>query len=445
MERKFHYILSLFQQVYRIRDFSFDISYGIDHHSRIQIRKGNIEPLENCKPFFPDPKSVLWKNWHGTKIPFFFNVNDCDIFEKTENYYIINVDIVASSFYLISGWQEYFNEDKDWLGRFPWEKSVQCVFQVTEIPLVNYYFDILRTVTEMAYDMSIKQAGWKDKSFSVCLTHDIDTCETGWLEGGFHALKKRKLLTAFNILAKKIFSKDVWFNFNEILSLEKQYSATSTFFFLMTNCKKEGIKNADYIIAKKKFIQVFSDILEANGEIGLHGSIGTSKDINLLVKELSISKQNIKGNRFHFLYYDVRQIGQVLDRSPLQYDSSFGFPEHFGFRNSFCFPFQPYNIKEDKPFRFYEIPLVLMDGTLQKYLKKRPDEALQSVESLFTEVERFGGCMTILWHNTHFSPYKYNGWKSVYEQILKRNYENNGWLTSCQTLLRYYITAHDYF
>jgi hypothetical protein len=33
-------------------------------------------------------------------------------------------------------------------------------------------------------------------------------------------------------------------------------------------------------------------------------------------------------------------------------------------------------------------------------------------------VERFNGCLTVLWHNPYFTPYKFAGWKEIYETIL---------------------------
>lgn len=439
MENKFNYIMDIFRKTYSLGDFHPEISYGQQPKTKIFIKQGNINCFKTFQPFHYSTDQIIWKSWNDTKIPFFFDKENTQIFQKIDNQWIINFDLIASSFYLLSGWQEYFSKNRDEYGRFRFEESCQKTLGLTHIPVVNYYFDILKTVIEKAYQVKINTPKWDQKDFAVCLTHDIDTCQSAWLEGSFSAIKKKNFLTPVRLITKKIINKDAWFNFSEIIDIEKQFHANSTFFFIPNHQKKLGIKNADYHISDPKIKSVFNLLLDQGYEIGLHGSTGTHLNERSFLQDIRALKIPIRGNRFHFLLYDSTSTPSILDNSGLLYDSSLGFAEQYGFRNSFCFPFKPYDITHDRPFAFFEVPLVIMDGTLQKYLNLSPVNCVEVVNKIIKEVKKFGGCFTVLWHNTHFSEYKYPGWKKGYIGILEHCTRENGLLNKIDYILNLYI------
>jgi len=442
MDTKFQYILALFREVYHIQDLPLDIAYSNHSSARIQICQGEITPLQEGKPFSPKASEVTWKTWAEREIPFFFKTGNQELFTQEGDCWIIHVDLVASAFYLLSGWHEFHSNARDEYGRFPLKESLPYQLGFVEVPVVNYYFDILRTVVEEAYQVKLRTVNHGDHDFTVCLSHDIDTCQSAWLQGGFHAFKKGDIVTPLRLGLLKITGRDAWFNFEEIIELEKRYGATSTFFFLPRHQKNLGIKNADYNIRNPKFLTVFDSILHAGSEIGLHGSTGTHIDVNRLREDLERIGTPVKGNRFHFLLYDPQITPGILNDTSLEYDSSLGFVEQYGFRNSFCFPYHPYDISNDVSYGYYEFPLVLMDGTLQKYLSLPQDQSFQQVHGLISEVKKFGGYFSLLWHNTHFSDYKYAGWRSVYEQILQYLADENAGLTSFSNMLNQYSDIH---
>ncbi|UOQ76852.1 hypothetical protein MUN84_20530 [Hymenobacter sp. 5516J-16] len=96
----------------------------------------------------------------------------------------------------------------------------------------------------------------------------------------------------------------------------------------------------------------------------------------------------------------------ILDTLRYNYDSTLGFAEHYGFRNSYCLPFYPFNFASGEACRFLEIPLNVMDATLHhpRYLQLTPEEILPALTPMLQEIERFGGVCTVLWHNENFDP-----------------------------------------
>ncbi|MEI6683672.1 MAG: polysaccharide deacetylase family protein [Bacteroidota bacterium] len=438
MQHKSDYILDHFKKVFGIDELPVSLSYGTGGQAKVIIRQGDTAPLERGEKYIPEDRQIVWKTWKGTRVPFFFGDDAGELISQSGDQYYISQDIIASAFYLLSGWQEHFCTEFDRYGRFPYGLSLQKKLGITGIPIVNYYFDILKTVMEQASGKPFTPVSWSGKPYALCLTHDIDSCESAWLQGSRHALKKGNLFTPFLLVAKKLLGRDGWFNFSEIVELETRYGANSTFFFLVTPLPAMGIKNADYRFSRRKFTLVQHLITGSGSEVAIHGSAGTSTDSSRLKAELTGFRLPVKGNRFHFLLYSPSFSGKTIEDTGLNYDASLGFAEETGFRNSFCFPFKPWDIQHDRPFRHTEIPLVLMDGTLQKYLGLQPAQAPLHTGPLFDEVRKFGGCMTVLWHNTHFSAYKYPGWKEVYIKTLEKGAMENAAMLSCSSLLDMY-------
>jgi hypothetical protein len=138
----------------------------------------------------------------------------------------------------------------------------------------------------------------------------------------------------------------------------------------------------------------------------VHGSIGTAIDAKRLNQEIEKIPISSRGLRFHYLRWEPRTTPALVDAVGLEYDSTLGFAEHFGFRHSYCLPFFPFNFATGVAHHFLEIPLNVMDATLHhpNYLQLRPDEILPALRPMLAEIERFGGVATVLWHNENFDP-----------------------------------------
>ena len=415
----FSYILKNFAAIYKIETDEFNINYGIDNRSKIQIKKGDTDYFNKKEPL--NLSGVIWKEWMGEKIPFLFDSDSENIIiSNEEGNVVINYDFIASAFFFLSNWQEYTSPDKDIYGRFRMTESIQYKQNFICKPVVNYYFDILKNAIEQAYHIKLSQKLWKEKKMAVCLTHDIDLCESAWIQGSFRELLKGNIFAPFKLLASKLFANDRWFNFKEIIDIEKKFNLSTTFYFLPFKGRKNGIPNADYNISKPKFRKVFGLIRENGSEIAIHGSIGTSTDSGLLKSEIEKMGVEVNGNRYHFLMYDSYLSPSVLSESGLKYDSSLGFAESIGFRNAYCLPFYLFDIKNCRSTDIIEIPLNVMDVSYgKKYMDITKEEALNKTCHIIDEIEKFNGCFTLLWHNTYFSEYKYEGWKDIYSRIVE--------------------------
>lgn len=399
----------------------------------IEVADGAGRFFEQTAPYPPEP---AFREWQGRSIPFFFDPNPAGpLLTLSPGRAEIHADVLAGAFYLLSGWQEYYSDERDPHGRFPFVASVQYRYGFVTVPVVNYYFDVLRTAVEHVTGQPLRPRRWGEARapFATFVTHDIDNLYSAWKAPAKAALRRRDWLGFGRQLWQHLTRPDAWNNLAQVRQAVAEHGAVSTFFLLPEHRKTaNGTPNADYRIRR-----VWPKLTAALGdaEVGLHASYGTSRQGGQLKSEEHRLQhlqagQKAYGIRFHYLHWEPRITPTLLDTLLYEYDTTLGFAEHFGFRHSYCLPFYPYNLAHnrgilpasfdfaqrpgaftlelhpDQSCGFLEIPLNLMDATLHhpRYLQLAPDEILPAVEPMLREIERFGGVFTLLWHNENFDP-----------------------------------------
>ncbi len=413
----FEYVLFHFHRIYHF-PVGLEINYGLDGKSKIQIQQAETDFFEESNPF---PQKVTFKEWKETSIPLFFHTSSTHdwITTNAKGHAIVNYDLVASSFYLLSGWQEFYSSTRDAFGRFPYQASVQAKYGLVTLPIVNYYFEILRDAVAQAYGVDVPLKTWHGKDFATCLTHDVDHLQSAWKVAGKPALQKRKVGLFISLALRKALGRDAWFNLPQVEKELAVLNAMGTFFFLPHNKKHAGHPNADYDITSSKIQREIKRLKEAGHEIGLHGSHGSGSDSAQLQKEKSKLPVNVVGNRFHYLRFAPQNSTSVLTETGVTYDASLGFAEHFGFRNSYCHPFRLYDFKKKQMSSVWELPLNLMDITLHhpNYLQLAPHDVLPALAPMLLEIKRFNGVFTLLWHNENFTKTGLPGGLIIFKEI----------------------------
>ncbi|UOQ51069.1 DUF7033 domain-containing protein [Hymenobacter cellulosivorans] len=378
--------------------------------------QGQVQIVEGSKAFFtqtqPYPPAPNCREWLGQSIPFFFDAApDKPLLEWVpDGRVFIHADIIAAAFYLLSGWQELFSEERDRHGRFPYAASVQHRYGFVTVPVVNYYFDVLKTALEQITGQQLQPRQWLQAAqWAAFVTHDIDNLYSAWKTPAKAALRRGDLPDFFRQVGQHLTRPDAWDNLAEVRAAVASYRAKSTFFLLPEHRPgANGTPNADYRLAN-----VWPKVAAAIGgaEVGLHASIGRATHGGNLKQETHrlqrCTRQNsVPGIRFHYLSWEPRLTPTLLDSFLFDYDTTLGFAEHFGFRNSYCLPFHLFDFAQNRPYRFLEVPLTVMDATLHhpNYLQLAPDEVLPALRPMLQQIERFGGVCTLLWHNENFDP-----------------------------------------
>ena len=89
-----------------------------------------------------------------------------------------------------------------------------------------------------------------------------------------------------------------------------------------------------------------------------------------------------------------------MQAAGLEYDESYCFSEHEGFRCGTCYPYTVFDVQQDRELDFSELPLIVMDTTLRVYRKLSAAEGFESILKLAHTCQKVNGTFTMLWHNT---------------------------------------------
>jgi len=378
-----------------------------------------VEISDQSAGFFdgqlPYPPAPNWREWRGQRVPFFFdNSPEKSLLIFSENHAVISADIISAAFYLLSGWQEYFSAERDQHGRFPYAASVQKQYGFVALPVVNYYFDVLRAAVEHVSGQRLTPRRWGEQQAELAafISHDVDNLHGGWGEAARAARQQTAplALKQLGTLAWRWLRgrPAPWANLAAVRAATARYDAPATFFILpRARPAANGTPNADYDAQAPALASGWRALAARGAELAVHGSYDAATSAEILAADIdAVSPQKVVGNRFHYLRWEPTQTPQLVAAAGIQYDCTLGFAEHYGFRNACCLPFYPFDFQQNRAHEFLEIPLIVMDTTLHHpaYLRLDADELLSTLQPVFAEIKKFGGVVSVLWHNQNFSP-----------------------------------------
>ena len=402
-EMRLAYVLRHFRLVYE--DVP-DVAIGYANtRPAVEIAGGAGDFFSQGRPYPPAPG---YRPWAGRAVPFFFDAQPpAPLLTLAPGRAVVGADIVAAAFYLLSGWQEYFSDVRDRHGRFPYAASVQHEYDFVALPVVNYYFDVLRAAVEHVTGRPLRPRPWRaGASFAAFISHDIDNLRSGWKAPAKAALRRSDLAGFGRQLWRHFSQPDAWDNLEAVAAAAAEHGAASTFFMLPEHRPgADGTLNADY--GSSAQLRQRLETLQTRGcPCELHGSIGTAADAQHLARNRDAMGYAARGLRFHYLRWEPRLTPGLVDGAGFAFDSTLGFAEHYGFRHSYCHPFYPFDFRTGTGHGFLEIPLTVMDTTLHHphYLRLTPAEILPALRPVLDEIARFGGVATVLWHNENFDP-----------------------------------------
>jgi peptidoglycan/xylan/chitin deacetylase (PgdA/CDA1 family) len=295
-------------------------------------------------------------------------------------------------------------------------------------------------ISEWLFERGLLNIEWPRKArFAVTLTHDVDYSRME-LSYALRSVRKALYQGRFSLASKRlagIFTKkfDPFTNFKQIIDIEAHYDAKSTFFFLVNRKDFAGGNDLEELTDEINFI------VDKGWEIGLHTGYFSYDDPRKIVSEKKmlekITGSKVRGVRNHFLRFSVPRTWEILSEF-FDYDSTFGYADHVGFRNGMCHPFKPCT-PDGKIIDIWEIPLTVMDTTFIKYMDADAREAFEWVKLLTRKVEKVKGVITLLWHNTTFDELVYGEYARMYRGLLRYFKARGAWLTNCGELYDYWV------
>jgi peptidoglycan/xylan/chitin deacetylase (PgdA/CDA1 family) len=291
--------------------------------------------------------------------------------------------------------------------------------------------------------------------FIVCLTHDVDNfgiknhrfdhtivgfvyrALIGSLLGLCTGRKSvRHLVTNWKAVFSLPFvylgmAKDFWKALNRYGEIEN--GLPSTFFVIPRKDdpgQAIGSLSHEWRAARYEIAEVgeqLEELIAAGCEIGLHG-IDAWSDVAKGCAELEairkVTGESEIGVRMHWLYFDENSPAR-LEKAGFSYDSTVGYNETVGYRAGTTQAFQPLNAD-----RLLELPMHVMDTALfyPAYMNLLPGQAKVILDRMIANVSRFGGVLTVNWHDRSIAPDRL--WDQPYVELLEELKGQGAWFAT---------------
>jgi hypothetical protein len=321
-------------------------------------------------------------------------------------------DYLGTVFFMVNSLQEFDSKALDQYQRFDFFQSYQHKFNCVEEDLVSVYLEKIRDKYLKAWIPHLPLT-----RSNVFLSHDMDRIASAKRTEIGNALKNFQPINTIERTFKALQNKLGWNDTKYFMDLHEKHGFTSTFFWLVAKGTGEDrIQNADYSFNEFISKKVLSSIEERGFTNGLHKAALDDSSFNI---ELNKIPHSYPANRNHYLRMQLPEFYNKLSRSNIKFDSTLGFSDAAGFRNSYGKAFIPFNLKENKAHNFVEYPLQLMDVTLCIKQFGSPENAWPFIES-FLEKHQFNTDLSILFHNNYLTNGVYKSWHILYKRILQK-------------------------
>ncbi|MDR1980018.1 MAG: polysaccharide deacetylase family protein [Tannerellaceae bacterium] len=322
---------------------------------------------------------------------------------------VVYADIIASSFFLLSRYEEMRRRGvRDRYGRFPGKESLPCKAGFIHRPVVDEYGRLLRGwLRRTGVDVPEPEPGIR----KIWLTHDVDEpffCRT-FRNVLREAVKGAGIGKAWRLF-KGPLEADPFYTFPWIVEQDNRLQKAvgrhrcEPLFFI----KGGGRTKQDRPVYNLHSADMQSLLAISRTEqvgIGLHSSYSAGKNpVRIAAEKERLQKatgMKIHDNRHHYLSLCEPEDCSWLERAGITDDFTMGYADVAGFRLGTCRPVRWINPATRSVSSLTLHPLTVMDVSLSdpRYMHLAYDEALEYCLQLFDRVARSAGELVLLWHN----------------------------------------------
>lgn len=345
--------------------------------------------------------------------------------EVSENSIHCGIDVFASSFFMLTRWEEYVNKARDAHDRFPAIESVAFKNNFLERPVVNEYVEMIRSMFDfLSYHITNK------RKMTLLLTHDIDQIykyyylSDGIRDIGRDIIKKHEPLLALEKIKNYLMSHvnhnhDPFNSFDFIMNESEKINLKSHFFFMGTGTSKY---DNFYDIKARNSIKLAMIIKNRGHILGFHPSYNAYNDTEQFKKEKQEIEEALKMpiicGREHFLRFEAPKTWQIWEDNGMKWDTTLSYADHTGFRCGTCYDFPVYNFLTRRQLNLREKPLIVMEATLldENYRNVNDDKFLEITNKLMNDCKKYKGEFVLLWHNSRLTNKRF---KDLYRLLLK--------------------------
>jgi hypothetical protein len=323
-----------------------------------------------------------------------------DKLEISETGIICGIDIFASSFFMLTRWEEYVNSNRDEHDRFPAFESLAFKNNFLHRPIVNEYVEML---WNMLLHLGFKEKR-KEKKYELILSHDIDFLFRGRVRWCYDILRdftnKLDIKKMWEDIVNFFRGNDPYDTFDYLMEVSEKAEIKSHFYFMADNKSNYGTR---FYLNDKRFVTILNMIKKRGHVIGFHPGYKTylsaetwNEEKLLLENKLGFS---LNEGRQHFLMMDIPKTLKIWDDANMKVDSSLGYAKKEGFRCGTGDEYHLFNFIRRRKLNLVERPLILMDDTFHASFFGS-EECLKSLGYFKSIGGKYKMTISVLFHNS---------------------------------------------
>ncbi|MDC3029324.1 hypothetical protein OA189_03210 [Prochlorococcus sp. AH-716-P20] len=301
-----------------------------------------------------------------------------------------------------------------------------------------------------------------NKSFSLCLTHDVDKLnyinfneillnlsktiyrkDTNYLKETINAIRNRN---DYDIFLK-------WLN------LKKEFNIKSCFYLSNRSTSPLTINDVKSRLDNSKVsLKNIKKLNEMGHEFGFHPPINAKNNF----KEFAFSKKRIQ-DKLEFPIHGIRHHYWSLDwekpyltyrkheNAGFKYDTSMAWKDIPGFRSGTCLPYRTFDLERNRQLEHYVLPTGIMDSHIIPIKINLNENDKENIESNFLkilqEVKKYNGSLVIDCHAELIARkfYRKDEIKTILDLIKKYINTSETWVTTPWELIKFYHQNRKFF
>ncbi len=335
---------------------------------------------------------------------------------RTNGQVFVKADIIASTYFIISRYEELIVKERDEHKRFAAKSSILKKAGLLQTPIVDMYGRLLRGwLNEAGVKVPVQNS-----KYSCIMTHDVDhIAQYRSLRGFAGGLLRGEFKNAVRSFVGGV-ENDPLFSFGWMRKLESKAHNIKSKVFI----KVSGNRLPQDIPFYNPNGQDIRKLLKIYNEVGLHISYEASLNPKLIKGEVellsSIIDKPVTISRNHYLAAINPSDMRYLIDAGITDDYTLGFADEVGFRLGTARPVRWIDPEKKELTSLTLHPLIIMDCTLNegKYMGLSVVDAFKTYKNLKLEVQKYGGDFVLLWHNDTVSEFSKTYHRKLFEKIL---------------------------
>jgi hypothetical protein len=206
--------------------------------------------------------------------------------------------------------------------------------------------------------------------------------------------------------ARRLPSSDPFNSFDHLMRVSECEGLRSTFFFIAD--QPDVPAGSTFRLSDPWAARLIGEIGRRGHFVALHGSYVSCGDAAQLTREWallseacrSIPTQQVRLSvRQHYLRWTPGNTWRAQAEAGLREDETLGFADTIGYRSGTARSYEAYDLVRKKRLGLRVRPLHVMDGALAQVAHDEESADVAALE-LAARTRRFGGRLSILWHNS---------------------------------------------